>query len=95
MSARASIEVPILSEATEEAIQVAARKSYDNYRRLVERTVDVFGDELIASRWLSMPSSDFGGKVPIQVAQSVDYDASELDRIFEPIFVHMEHGIYS
>ena len=70
------------------------KMQYANYQALVERAVDVFGSELKASRWLSLPSVDLGGKIPLQVAQSVSYAADELERIFEPIFVHMEHGIF-
>ena len=74
---------------------LAERSQYSNYRQLVERTIDVFGDERKASLWLSTPSSDLQGKVPMQVAQSVGYARTELDRIFEPIFLGIEHGIYS
>ena len=65
-----------------------------NYRELVSRTVEVFGDESKASRWLSIPSTDLDGRTPLDVAQSVDYDESQLQRVFEPIFTRIEHGIY-
>ena len=64
-----------------------------NYRNLVERTVDVFGDELKASRWLSLPSPDFNGLSPLQAAQKVNFDSAQLEKVFEPIFVRIEHGI--
>ena len=65
-----------------------------NYRELVSRAVEVFGDELKASTWLSRPSTDLNGRTPLDVAQSVDYDESRLQRAFEPIFTRIEHGIY-
>ncbi len=76
-------------------LDLAQRLEYSSYRQLVERTIDVFGDELKASLWLSKPSPDLEGKVPLQIAESVQYAADELDRIFEPIFTRIEHGIYS
>jgi uncharacterized protein (DUF2384 family) len=71
-----------------------AESEYRNYKRLVDRAVEVFGDDLVASRWLSMPCVDLSGKVPLQVAQTVHYDATEMEAIFEPIFIRIEHGIY-
>jgi uncharacterized protein (DUF2384 family) len=67
---------------------------YRNYKRLVDRAIEVFGDDLTASRWLSMPSVDLGGKVPLQIAISVHYDYPQMEAIFEPIFIRIEHGIY-
>ena len=60
-----------------------------NYQRLVARAVDVFGDELKASRWLSLPSPDFDGVAPLQFAQKHAYDPLAL----EPVFTRIEHGI--
>ena len=74
---------------------VSQRAEYISYRNLVERTIDVFGDAVKASLWLSTPSPDLQGKVPMQVAQSVKYSQAELEKIFEPIFLRIEHGIYS
>ena len=71
------------------------RQEYSNYRALVERSIEVFGDDLKAALWLSTPSIDLDGKVPMQVAQELRYSGSELDRIFEPIFIRIEHGIYT
>jgi uncharacterized protein (DUF2384 family) len=67
---------------------------YQSFKSLVDRAVEVFGDKLTASRWLSMPSSDFDGKVPIQIAQSLEYDPDKMRSVFEPIFLQIEHGIY-
>lgn len=69
-------------------------EKYSDYKRLVDRAVEVFGDDLIASRWLSMPSVDLEGKVPLQVAQAVEYEFGKMEEIFEPIFMRIEHGIY-
>lgn len=60
-----------------------------NYQSLVARVVDAFGDELKASRWLSLPNSDLDGETPLQVAQRDNYSALAL----EPILIRMEHGI--
>lgn len=71
------------------------RMEYKNYQALVERAIEVFGDELKAALWLSTPSSDLENKVPLQIAQSVHYAADELRGIFEPVFLRIEHGIYT
>jgi uncharacterized protein (DUF2384 family) len=60
-----------------------------NYQTLIARVVDVFGDEVKASRWLSLPNSDLNGESPLQVAQRVNYSVLPL----EPILVRIEHGI--
>jgi uncharacterized protein (DUF2384 family) len=59
------------------------------YRTLVARTVDVFGDEIKASRWLSLPSQDFNGQTPLEVAQKSGYDLQAI----EPILTRIEHGV--
>ena len=81
--------------AAMDANQLAARTEYRNHRLLIERTIEVFGDDIKAALWLSTPSADLDGKVPMQVAQEVHYSAAELDKIFEPIFIRIEHGIYT
>lgn len=60
-----------------------------NYERLMARTVEVFGDEVKASRWLSLPNADLNGETPLRVAQQHGYNALTL----EPILVRIEHGI--
>jgi len=67
----------------------AGPRDLKNYRELVARTVDVFGDELKASRWLSLPSPDLNGETPIQVAQRHRYDVQSI----EPILTRIEFGI--
>jgi hypothetical protein len=67
--------------------KVAVRMA--NYRSLVARATDVFGDAIKASRWLSTPNADLAGRVPLEVAGIRDYEFSFL----EPIFVRIEHGI--
>jgi len=62
-----------------------------NYKALVARAVDVFGEERKASIWLSVPNESLGGKAPLQVAQETGYDPQSL----EPLFTRIEHGIYA
>jgi hypothetical protein len=61
-----------------------------NYKLLVARAVDVFGDEIKASQWLSLPNPELNGETPLQVAQRHNYD----EQVLEPIFTLIEHGIY-
>ncbi len=68
----------------------ASIANYRKYQAIVERSVDVFGDEVKASRWLSTPSADFDGKTPLQAAEDSGYNLSAL----EPVFIAIEHGIY-
>ena len=63
---------------------------YERYQSVVRRAISVFGDEVTASRWLSTPSPDFNGEVPLKVAQASGYSLKQ----FEPVFVRIEHGIY-
>lgn len=65
-----------------------------SYRSLVDRAVEAFGDEIKASKWLSLPNAELNGKTPLELAQKAGYNPQELDKIFEPIFVRIEHGIY-
>jgi uncharacterized protein (DUF2384 family) len=57
------------------------------YRQLIAHAVDAFGDEKIASRWLSLPSHDFGGCTPLEVAQRSGYDPESL----EPALLRIAH----
>jgi uncharacterized protein (DUF2384 family) len=59
------------------------------YRMLIERAVDAFGDEIRASRWLSLPNKDFNGQTPLQAAQKKGYDP----QVIEPILSRIEHGV--
>ena len=59
------------------------------YRKLVSRTVEVFGDEVKASEWLSRPNADFGNETPLAVVQKNGYDY----RVLEPFLIRIEHGI--
>jgi len=68
---------------------ITSAEELANYQRLVARAVDVFGDELKASRWLSLPSPDFDGLAPLQFAQKHAFDPQML----EPVFARIEHGI--
>ena len=66
-----------------------ASRNLSNYRALVNRVSDVFGDEVKASLWLSHPNADLGGETPLQFAMKDCYEAQTL----EPILARMEHGI--
>jgi len=77
----------ILSARTEPSAEPLAALA--NYQSLVARVVDAFGDEIKASRWLSLPHPDLDGKTPLEVAQRDNYNA----RLLEPILISMEHGI--
>ena len=70
---------------------LTASEELVNYRTLVARVVDAFGDELKASTWLSTPNGSLNGETPLRVAQGVGYET----RILEPILTRIEHGIYS
>ena len=76
---------PIISDAA---------RQLRSYKALVERAGDVFGDPIKASLWLSRPSADLKGRVPLEAAQDVNFDAARMEEIFEPIFAIIEHGIY-
>lgn len=64
-------------------------QEYANYSRLVARVVDVFGDEIKAAKWLSLPNADLHGETPLQTAQHSDYAPETL----ETILTRIEHGI--
>jgi uncharacterized protein (DUF2384 family) len=59
------------------------------YRGLVSRAVEAFGDEIKASRWLSLPNRDLDGQTPIQAVQANGYDM----QVIEPILTRIEHGV--
>jgi uncharacterized protein (DUF2384 family) len=59
------------------------------YRGLVSRAVEAFGDEIKASRWLSLPNRDLNGQTPIQAVQASGYDM----QVLEPILTRIEHGV--
>ena len=59
------------------------------YRALVSRAVEAFGDEIKASRWLSLPNRDLEGQTPLQAVQASGYDM----HVLEPILTRIEHGI--
>jgi uncharacterized protein (DUF2384 family) len=52
--------------------------------------VEAFGDEIKASKWLSLPNKDLKGMTPLQLAQANGYSTQSL----EPILTRIEHGIY-
>jgi uncharacterized protein (DUF2384 family) len=59
------------------------------YRALVSRAVEAFGDEIKASRWLSIPNKDLEGQTPLQAVQKSGYDM----QVLEPILARVEHGV--
>ena len=59
------------------------------YRALVARVVEAFGDEIKASKWLSLPNRDLNGQTPLQTVQNNGYDF----QILEPVLVRIEHGV--
>jgi uncharacterized protein (DUF2384 family) len=62
---------------------------YERYRQLVDRVADTFGDEIVASKWLSTPSHDFNARPPLEVAQQNGYDVA----VLEPVLIRIEHGV--
>jgi uncharacterized protein (DUF2384 family) len=71
--------------------QIAGKQLHEitRYRALVSRAVDAFGDEIKASRWLSIPNRDLDGQTPLQAVQKSDYDM----QVLEPILTRIEHGV--
>jgi hypothetical protein len=82
--------VRVESVSTEKRRTASTAHEMNRYRTLVARAVDVFGNEVKASRWLSLPNQDFNGQTPLQVAQKSGYDLQAI----EPILVRIEHGVY-
>jgi uncharacterized protein (DUF2384 family) len=70
-------------DASEQTLEMA------RYQTLVSRTVDAFGDEIKASRWLSLPNPDLSGQTPLQAVQSSGYNM----QVLEPILIRIEHGV--
>lgn len=66
----------------------ATAAQYENYRKLVTRVTESFGDAIQAQRWLSSPSPDLEGRTPIAVAREDEYKMTRL----EPLLVRYEHG---
>jgi len=83
---------PRVKSPAPHAPQVAAAtasRALVGYRALVARTVEAFGDEIKASKWLSLPNKDLKGMTPLQLAQANGYSTQSL----EPILTRIEHGI--
>lgn len=79
--------MPLHSEVSPDSPE--AEQEMVRYQALVARTVDAFGDEIKASRWLSLPNRDLSGQTPLQAAQANGYDM----QVLEPILTRMEHGV--
>lgn len=84
-----SLPLERISEPEDKLLADQAFALLTNYQKLVARTVDVFGDEIKASRWLSLPNPELNGETPLQTAQRHGYSSVAL----EPIFTRIEHGI--
>jgi putative toxin-antitoxin system antitoxin component (TIGR02293 family) len=84
-----TIAESIPAEAAEQATLKSAAEMW-HYKKLVARAVDVFGDEIKASRWLSTPNADLDNQTPIAIAQRNGYDS----QVLETILLRIEHGIY-
>jgi uncharacterized protein (DUF2384 family) len=78
-------------ESTTQITVAVPMRELTNYRNLVDRVVDVFGDEVKASQWLSIPNPELNGETPLQAAQRNGYNT----QVLEPILTRIEHGIYS
>jgi len=85
-----SVEYVDVSPSESTSAPAAPVEELANYKQLVARAVDVFGDEIKASKWLSLPNSELNGDTPLQVAQRDGYSG----QLLEPIFTRIEHGIY-
>jgi uncharacterized protein (DUF2384 family) len=72
------------SKTLEETATALAR-----YQKLVDRAKDAFGDEIKASRWLSLPNEELEGQTPLEVVQANGYDLEPI----EAILMRMENGI--
>jgi uncharacterized protein (DUF2384 family) len=81
------VKRPVAPATPSEA--VSAGQAIASYRALVARAVEAFGDEIKASKWLSLPNKDLNGLTPLQLAQANGYSTQPL----EPILTRIEHGI--
>jgi uncharacterized protein (DUF2384 family) len=90
LPARVWSELKGVSPSKSTSADAGPLQELTNYEQLVARAVDVFGDEIKASKWLSLPNSELSGETPLQVAKRDGYDR----QVLEPIFTRIEHGIY-
>jgi uncharacterized protein (DUF2384 family) len=70
---------------------VTSDEIYERYRHFVARAVDVFGDDLVANRWLTTRQPELGDRSPLEVAQSEDFCTGNLDQILG----RLEHGVFA
>ena len=80
-------EVRVGKEASQKS---ETEQQYLIYNRVVGRAVDVFGNELKATRWLSRQNPDFGGKSPLEELVDSGFDPTS---IFDTLG-KIEHGVY-
>ena len=67
-----------------------AEQQYLAYKTVVERAVDVFGNELKATHWLSRSSLDFGERSPLEALVDSGFDPTPILDVLGKI----EHGVY-
>ena len=67
-----------------------AEQRYLAYKTVVERAVDVFGNELKATPWLSRQSPDFDGRSPVEALVDSDFNPTAILYTLGRI----EHGVY-
>jgi uncharacterized protein (DUF2384 family) len=73
------LETPSVQTRLGQPIPHGPAEDMLRYRHLVARAVEVFGDELKASRWLSLPNPDLNADTPLEAAQKNGYHAQILE----------------
>jgi uncharacterized protein (DUF2384 family) len=91
MAISPSIKVADLPPTGGKELPVKMANKMSNYKKLIDRVVDAFGDEIKASVWLSIPNADLNGETPLQMVSKNDYSVD----LLEPILTRIEHGIYT
>lgn len=61
---------------------------YSEYRQLIARAVEVFGDDKEAARWLSQQNTDFLGRTPLQ--DFIEHGPEPVLKVLGRI----EHGVF-
>lgn len=91
MATTPNFEFAIPKAGSARPVPIDPSLALTNYKRLVDRAVEVFGDESKASRWLSISNADLEDRTPLEAVQEEGYRAD----LLEPIFTRIEHGIYA
>ena len=77
---------------TQEEVLANTATAFHGYQQLVNRAVDVFGDEFKATRWLSTRLKQLDGLSPLEWAQRSGF--ADLSQI-ELVLSQLEHGVYA